>query len=125
MNGQQVLHPHPDALANVVVMRVMGRDVMADFREQLRDPGVRRQLGDRGIDPDRKHPLDFLPPTGFMWGKKGTKSSIAFTGMAGPADFEFNGGSKPLEPAVLQGKSIALDRGAADHFQSVELLGGG
>jgi hypothetical protein len=126
VNGQQVLYPHPDALANVVVMRVLGRDVMADFREQLRDLRVRRLLRDRGIDPDRKHPLDFLPPTGFMWGKNGTKSSVAFTGMAGPADFEFDGGPEPIEPAVLQGKSIAADRGAAaDHFQSLDLLGGG
>jgi hypothetical protein len=97
---------------------------MADFREQLRDPGVQRQLRDLEIDPDRKHPLDFLPPTAFAWGKNGTKSSIAFTGMAGPADFEFDCGPEPLEPFALQGKSIAVDCGAGEgHFQSVELLG--
>ena len=120
VNGQQVMHPHPDALANAVVLRVMGRDIIADFREQLRDPEVQTQLRDRGIDPDTKHPLDFLPPTAFAWGKKGTKSNIAFTGMAGPADFEFDCGPEPLEPVVLQGKSIAVDLGtAADHFQSL------
>jgi hypothetical protein len=114
VNGKQVLHPHPDALANVVVMRVMGRDVMADFREQLRA---------RGIDPARKNPLDFLPLTAFIWSEKGTKSSIAFAGMADPEEFEFTSSPAPLEPAMLQGKPIAVDCDVEDHFQNVELLG--
>jgi hypothetical protein len=97
---------------------------MADFREQLRSPRVQRQLRARGIDPDSKHPLDFLPLTGSRWGKNGTKSGIAFTGMRPPAEFEFDSGPEPLEPVVLQGKQIAVDRSAgAGHFQRVELLG--
>ena len=123
VNGKKVFQPHPNALANVVAMRVMGRDVLADFRQQLRTSSVREQLRARGVDAACKHPLDFLPPTAFMWSEKGTRSSIACTGMAAPAAFEFTGHA-PLEPAMLQGQSIAVHcETAGDHFQSVELLG--
>jgi hypothetical protein len=120
IDGKHILHPHPNALANIVVMRALGRDVMANFREQLRTTGLAR--GGR-TDLASKNPLDFLPQIAFAWSEKGTKSSIEFTGMANPAPFEFNGPA-PLEPAMLQGLSVsALSATSSDHFQSVEQLG--
>jgi hypothetical protein len=73
VHGKQILSPHPSALANVVVMRVMGRDIMAHMKTQLLAMG--------GALADQ-HPLDFLPAIAFMWSKNGTESSIQFAGMA-------------------------------------------
>jgi len=126
VNGKHILSPHPSALANVVVMRVMGRDIVAHMKEQL--------LAKGGALADQ-HPLDFFPAIAFMWSKNGTKSSIEFTGMTDPAKFEFkdphdetreeNG---PVEPCMLQGKLITslIDRDGEEkhsHWQSLASLG--
>ena len=136
VNGKHILSPHPSALANVVVMRVMGRDIVAHMKTQL--------LAEGGALADQ-HPLDFLPAIAFMWSKNGTKSSIEFTGMTDPSTFEFKDPhdenreeNEPVEPSMLQGKLIlspmdgaeisSLRDGAGNqikhsHWQSVSSLG--
>ena len=96
---------------------------------------IKNQLRTLSGDVANQHPLDFLPPIAFMWSKKGVESSIAFTGMADPAEFEFKNPQNPhleedapVEPSMLQGKSISLlaDRGVRgrdSHWQSVASLG--
>ena len=122
VNDKHILSPHPDALANVVVLRAMGRDIVAHMKNQLH--AKQGDLADQ-------HPLDFLPAIAFMWSQNGTKSSIAFTGMADPAKFEFKNScdqthdleeNGPVEPSMLQGMPISslVDGGGADsHWQSV------
>ena len=126
VNGKHILSPHPSALANVVVMRVMGRDIVAHMKEQL--------LAQGGALADQ-HPLDFFPAIAFMWSKNGTKSSIEFTGMTDPANFEFKDPHDetreedgPVEPCMLQGKLITslIDRDGEEkhsHWQSLASLG--
>ena len=130
VNGKLILSPHPDALANVVVMRAMGRDVMAHIKEELHKKGGALA---------NQHPLDFLPAVAFVWSRNGTESSIAFTGMAGPATFEFKDlrdanlmmrdrreETAPKEPSMLQGQPISVlgdGVGEHSHWQCVSLLG--
>ena len=55
--GKHIRSPHPDALANVVVMRSMGRDVIAHFKKQL--VAMQGPLANQ-------HPLGFLQAIAFI-----------------------------------------------------------
>ena len=117
--GKHIRSPHPDALANVVVMRAMGRDVIAHFKKQL--AAMQGPLANQ-------HPLDFLPAIAFMWSRNGVRSSIAFTGMADPAEYEFSDprevdGTWPVEPSLLKGKPISLLGDSGEHVQNLALCG--
>ena len=105
VNGKQILHASPWALANAAVMRVMGRDTLSSLRKQI----------------DR-NPLDFLPPFGWLWGPDGTRSTSSFGGMARGGDFEYDDTDATVAPRGLEGLAIARDD-SGDHFKTVVSLG--
>ena len=63
-----------------------------------------------------------------MWSRNGVRSSIAFTGMADPAEYEFSDprevdGTWPVEPSLLKGKPISLLGDSGEHVQNLALCG--
>jgi hypothetical protein len=110
VNGKQILQAHPWALANAVVLRVMGRDTLSSLKKQ--------------VDTERtgKNPLDILPPLGWLWGPNGTRSTSAFAGMARGGDFEYDESHATVAPRCLEGLAIARDV-PGDHFKTVVSLG--
>ena len=113
--GEHILHADPYALANAAIMRVLGRDVIAHMKAQLRKKGA--QYAD-------KHPLDFLQPVAFLWSPKGTLSLNAFSGMARGSEYEYSVDRPLLEPDAVQSIEIArIPEDETNHFKCVASLG--
>ena len=115
VDEKRILYADPYALANAAIMRILGRDVVAHMKAQLRTNGA-QYAG--------KHPLDFLQPLAFLWSPKGTLSLNAFSGMARGGEYEYSVDRPLAEPDAA--KMMAIARAPEDdtnHFKCVASLG--